>query len=120
MTRATGAGGIDGTIKENQLGFFYIYIQAKQWTPDCRVDRPEIRKFAGALQGEKAMKESMEAVLPTTEQIVERVRQAEYLCVVRDQLSGQRKTQYLLGEFQRQRTDRKAASLRVAGDQESI
>ena len=33
-----------------------IYIQAKQWAPDRRVDRPEIQKFAGALQGEKATK----------------------------------------------------------------
>ena len=56
VTRATGDGGIDGMIKEDQLGFSYIYIQAKQWAPDRRVDRPEIQKFAGALQGEKAMK----------------------------------------------------------------
>lgn len=53
VTRATGDGGIDGMIKEDQLGFSYIYIQAKQWAPDRRVDRPEIQKFAGALQGEK-------------------------------------------------------------------
>ena len=56
VTRATGDGGIDGMIKEDQLGFSYIYIQAKQWAPDRRVDRPEIQKFAGALQGEKATK----------------------------------------------------------------
>lgn len=56
VTRPTGDGGIDGIIKEDQLGFSSIYIQAKQWAPDRRVDRPEVQKFAGALQGEKATK----------------------------------------------------------------
>ncbi len=32
------------------------YIQAKQWAPDRSVDCPEIQKFAGALQGERASK----------------------------------------------------------------
>ena len=56
VTQLSGDGGIDGTIKEDQLGFSYIYIQAKQWAPDRSVDRPEIQKFAGALQGERASK----------------------------------------------------------------
>lgn len=56
VTRATGDGGIDGIIKEDQLGFNNIYIQAKKWSADHRVSRPEVQKFAGALQGEKATK----------------------------------------------------------------
>ncbi len=56
VTRATGDGGIDGIIKEDQLGFNNIYIQAKKWSTDHKVSRPEIQKFAGALQGEKATK----------------------------------------------------------------
>lgn len=56
VTRPTSDVGIDGIIKEDQLGFSYIYIQAKQWAPDRTVDRPEVQKFAGALQGEKATK----------------------------------------------------------------
>ncbi len=56
VTRPTSDGGIDGIIKEDQLGFSYIYIQAKQWATDRTVDRPEVQKFAGALQGEKATK----------------------------------------------------------------
>ncbi len=56
VTKATGDGGIDGIIKEDQLGFNSIYIQAKKWSPDHKVSRPEIQKFAGALQGEKATK----------------------------------------------------------------
>lgn len=56
VTTATRDGGIDGLIKEDQLGFSYIYIQAKQWLPERTVERPEIQKFAGALQGQQASK----------------------------------------------------------------
>lgn len=56
VTKLSGDGGIDGTIKEDQLGFSTIYIQAKQWQLDSIVGRPEIQKFAGALQGERASK----------------------------------------------------------------
>ncbi len=45
----SGDGGIDGIIKEDRLGLDAIYIQAKRW--DTVVGRPEIQKFAGALQG---------------------------------------------------------------------
>ncbi len=54
VTKASGDGGIDGIIKEDQLGFSSIFIQAKQWQPNTKVDRPEVQKFAGALQGVKA------------------------------------------------------------------
>lgn len=56
VTQPSNDGGIDGIIKEDQLGFSSIYIQAKQWKPDRTVDRPEIQKFAGALQEQKAQK----------------------------------------------------------------
>lgn len=56
VTKPTGDGGIDGIIKEDQLGFSSIYIQAKQWGLEQKVSRPEVQKFAGALQGEKATK----------------------------------------------------------------
>jgi restriction system protein len=52
---ATGDGGIDGIIKEDKLGLDIIYIQAKRWTNGI-VGRPEIQKFAGALQGQRARK----------------------------------------------------------------
>ena len=48
--------GIDGIIKEDQLGFSHIYIQAKQWSLDQTVGKPEIQKFVGALQGQQAQK----------------------------------------------------------------
>jgi restriction system protein len=50
----SGDGGIDGIINEDRLGLDVIYIQAKRW--DTRVGRPEIQRFAGALQGQRARK----------------------------------------------------------------
>ena len=50
----SGDGGIDGIIKEDKLGLDVIYVQAKKW--EGSVGRPEIQKFAGALQGQRAHK----------------------------------------------------------------
>lgn len=50
----SGDGGIDGIIKEDQLGLDVIYLQAKRW--EGTVGRPEVQKFAGALQGQRAKK----------------------------------------------------------------
>ncbi|MGI8468544.1 MAG: restriction endonuclease [Pyrinomonadaceae bacterium] len=50
----SGDGGIDGIINEDRLGLDVIYLQAKRW--EGNVSRPEIQKFAGALQGKRARK----------------------------------------------------------------
>lgn len=50
----SGDGGIDGIIKEDRLGLDAIYLQAKRW--EGNVSRPEVQKFAGALQGQRARK----------------------------------------------------------------
>lgn len=50
----SGDGGIDGIIKEDRLGLDTIFIQAKRW--QGVVGRPEIQKFVGALQGQRAKK----------------------------------------------------------------
>jgi restriction system protein len=50
----SGDGGIDGIIKEDRLGLDVIYVQAKRW--ENTVGRPEVQKFAGALQGQRANK----------------------------------------------------------------
>lgn len=50
----SGDGGVDGIIKEDRLGLEAIYIQAKRW--EATVGRPEIQKFAGALQGRRSTK----------------------------------------------------------------
>jgi restriction system protein len=51
-----GDEGIDGIIKEDRLGLDIIYVQAKRWKDGATVGRPEIQKFAGALQGKRARK----------------------------------------------------------------
>jgi len=50
----SGDEGIDGIIKEDRLGLDIIYVQAKRW--ENVVGRPEVQKFAGALQGQRARK----------------------------------------------------------------
>jgi restriction system protein len=50
----SGDEGIDGIINEDRLGLDVIYVQAKKW--EGSVSRPEIQKFAGALQGQHAKK----------------------------------------------------------------
>jgi len=50
----SGDEGIDGIIKEDRLGLDIIYLQAKRW--DGPIGRPEIQRFAGALQGQRARK----------------------------------------------------------------
>lgn len=50
----SGDGGVDGIIKEDRLGLDVIFIQAKRW--QGTVGRPEIQKFVGALQGQRARK----------------------------------------------------------------
>lgn len=46
--------GIDGLIKEDELGLDYIYVQAKRWKDT--VGQPVIQQFAGALSGKGAHK----------------------------------------------------------------
>jgi len=52
----SGDEGIDGIINEDRLGLDVIYIQAKKWDKGTPIGRPEIQKFAGALQGQRAKK----------------------------------------------------------------
>jgi restriction system protein len=56
VTKKSGDGGIDGVIKQDELGLDMIYIQAKRWDKNSTVSRPDIQKFAGALLGEGATK----------------------------------------------------------------
>jgi restriction system protein len=50
----SGDGGVDGVIREDQLGLDLIYVQAKRWTNT--VGRPDIQQFVGALNGQRASK----------------------------------------------------------------
>jgi restriction system protein len=51
----TGDGGIDGIIVQDRLGLDVIYVQAKRWG-SAVVGRPDVQRFAGALQGQRARK----------------------------------------------------------------
>ncbi len=55
VTSKSNDEGIDGIIREDRLGLDKIYIQAKKWTAN-KIDRPEIQKFVGALEGKRAKK----------------------------------------------------------------
>src|SRR6516165_8736251 len=46
-----GDGGIDGVINEDRLGLDRIYLQAKRYSDENTVGRPEIQKFLGSLVG---------------------------------------------------------------------
>lgn len=70
----SGDGGIDGIINEDHLGLDVIYIQAKRW--EGVVGRPEIQKFAGALQGQRSKK----GVFITTSSFTKEAR--EYASVI--------------------------------------
>lgn len=74
LTRRTGDEGIDGIINEDRLGLDTIYIQAKKW--EGSVSRPEIQKFAGALQGKRSKK----GVFITTSEFTKEAR--EYASII--------------------------------------
>lgn len=65
----TGDEGIDGIINEDRLGLDTLYIQAKRW--DGVVGRPEVQRFAGALQGQRARK----GILITTSRFSEEAKE---------------------------------------------
>ncbi len=49
VTPASFDGGIDGIVTTDRLGFDPIKIQAKRYSMDNPVGRPEVQSFAGAL-----------------------------------------------------------------------
>ena len=56
--KRTNDEGIDGIINEDKLGLDVIYLQAKKWTKEGGIGRPEIQKFVGVLHGQRAKKRS--------------------------------------------------------------
>lgn len=68
----SGDEGIDGVIHEDRLGLDVIYLQAKRW--ESVVGRPEIQKFVGALQGQRAKKGVFITTSDFTKEAVEYVR----------------------------------------------
>ncbi len=87
----SGDEGIDGIIKEDRLGLDIIYIQAKRW--DNTVGRPEIQKFAGALQGQRAKKGIFITTSNFSREAVEFASSIESKIVLID---GEQLTQYMI------------------------
>lgn len=56
VTQATNDKGIDGVIKEDELGLGKIHIQAKRYNQDKAIGREEVQKFVGALAGAQSRK----------------------------------------------------------------
>ena len=52
----TGDGGVDGVIREDELGLDVVYVQAKRLDPDKGVPLREVRDFVGGLEGHRATK----------------------------------------------------------------
>src|SRR5579872_7383273 len=46
-----GNGGVDGVIKEDELGLDVVYVQAKRLDPNKGVPLAEVRDFVGGLEG---------------------------------------------------------------------
>ncbi|BAU66011.1 mrr restriction system protein [Stanieria sp. NIES-3757] len=87
----SGDGGIDGIIKEDRLGLDIIYIQAKRW--ENVVGRPEIQKFAGALQGQRAKKGVFIATSCFTKDAIEYVSRIDTKIILVD---GNRLTELMI------------------------
>jgi restriction system protein len=86
-----GDGGIDGIIKEDNLGLDLIYIQAKRW--EASVGRPSVQAFAGSLEGIKARK----GVMITTSQFTKEAK--EYVKIIEKRIiliDGEKLTQLMI------------------------
>ena len=87
----SGDGGIDGIIKEDNLGLDLIYIQAKRW--EASVGRPTVQAFAGSLEGMKARK----GVMITTSQFTKEAK--EYVKIIEKRIiliDGDKLTQLMI------------------------
>ncbi|MGX8716634.1 MAG: restriction endonuclease [bacterium] len=87
VTQASNDRGIDGIIKEDQLGFSFIYIQAKQWALDTKITRPDIQKFIGALHEQNAKKGLFITTASFTEGAKESAKSAGIVLINGEQLT---------------------------------
>lgn len=80
----SGDEGIDGIIKEDRLGLDVIYLQAKKWTWGNTVGRPDIQRFVGALQGQRARRGIFITTSSFTKEAQDYVRMIENKVVLID------------------------------------
>ena len=86
-----GDEGIDGVIKEDVLGLDVLYIQAKKW--DATIGRPEIQKFAGTLQDQRAKKGIFITTANFTKDAIEYTYKIDSKIVLID---GKQLTEYMI------------------------
>jgi restriction system protein len=79
-----GDEGIDGTIKEDKLGLDVVHIQAKRWKNT--VGRPDVQKFAGSMEGQRARKGVMLTTSSFSDEAKEYVTHIERKIVLVDGL----------------------------------
>lgn len=87
----SGDEGIDGIINEDRLGLDVVYLQAKRW--EGNVSRPDVQKFAGALQGKRAKKGVLITTSDFTNEAKEFVRNIDAKIVL---LSGRQFAELML------------------------
>lgn len=86
-----GDEGIDGIINEDRLGLDVIYLQAKRW--ENSVGRPEVQKFVGALQGQRARKGVFITTASFSREAIEYVNHLDSKVILID---GQQLTQHMV------------------------
>ena len=78
----TGDGGVDGVIREDQLGLDRIYLQAKRYQPGNTVGSEAVQAFIGALVGRGAQKGVLITTSTFSKAAVTAARQSGALRVV--------------------------------------
>jgi len=92
VTPTSHDNGIDGIIPEDALGLDKIYIQAKRYTNNP-VQKPEIQKFIGALDEQKATKGVFITTSSFTQGAIETAAKASKKIVLID---GQKLADYMI------------------------
>lgn len=87
QTSLSNDGGIDGIIKEDILGLGYIYIQAKRYALDRKVDRPEVQQFIGAISSAQSNKGVFITTSDFTQGAYECVKDKSIVLINGDRLS---------------------------------
>lgn len=67
----SGDGGVDGVVRQDELGLDCIYVQAKRYRISAAVQAADVRDFVGALEAHRARK----GVMVTTSHFSKAARQ---------------------------------------------
>ena len=78
----TGDGGVDGVIREDQLGLDRVYLQAKRYQPSNTVGSEAVQSFMGALIGKGAQKGVMITTSTFSKAAINVARQPGHLRLV--------------------------------------